>query len=171
MSRDDFQSFHQYFPMSSKACNVLEVHMDRLKETMKQFIADLMVNRSHLPEGAVEWLTCAKIEKSDLPWFDGGADSPRTGVLDVPAEDPDNDHMSDNDVNLQPSETKSQGKTRETTTTTAAAAVSTGTTEPFLTGASGIPDSAVALDANAYVDVDDAGMLADDEDDQSLTRN
>ncbi|KAK4936316.1 hypothetical protein LTR10_022793 [Elasticomyces elasticus] len=66
----DFKTFHQFFPMSIKACHVLEANMGVLKEDIKQFVADLMTERTHLKraEHEIGWLTCAKIEKEDLPW-------------------------------------------------------------------------------------------------------
>ncbi|KAK5554693.1 hypothetical protein LTR46_007419 [Exophiala xenobiotica] len=67
----DFKTFHQYFPMSIKACHVLEANMGVLKEDIKHFVGDLMVERSHLKraEHDIGWLTCARIEKEDMPWF------------------------------------------------------------------------------------------------------
>ncbi|KAI1618002.1 hypothetical protein EDD37DRAFT_251315 [Exophiala viscosa] len=66
----DFKTFHQFFPMSIKACHVLEANMGVLKEDIKQFVGDLMTERTHLKraEHEIGWLTCAKIEKEDLPW-------------------------------------------------------------------------------------------------------
>ena len=70
LSHRDFQSFHKYFPMSSKACNVLEANMGSLKEDVKKFVADICVSRVHVkPEDIdIDWLTCAVIKKEDLPW-------------------------------------------------------------------------------------------------------
>ncbi|EXJ79855.1 hypothetical protein A1O3_08140 [Capronia epimyces CBS 606.96] len=67
----DFQEFHRYFPMSIKACHVLEANMGVLKEDVKNFVSDLMVECTHLKRDdypAITWLTCAKIDKDDLPW-------------------------------------------------------------------------------------------------------
>jgi hypothetical protein len=66
----DFENFHRFFPMSIKACNVLEANMGVLKEDVKQFVEELMTERTHLKraEHNIGWLTCAKIEKEDLPW-------------------------------------------------------------------------------------------------------
>ncbi|KIW97107.1 uncharacterized protein Z519_02499 [Cladophialophora bantiana CBS 173.52] len=67
----DFQEFHKYFPMSIKACHVLEANMGVLKEDVKRFVDDLMIERTHLKrdEHEIYWLTCAKIEKEDMPWY------------------------------------------------------------------------------------------------------
>lgn len=66
----DFQEFHRYFPMSIKACHVLETNMGVLKEDIKPFVHDLLTERTHLKraDSDITWLTCAKIEKEDLPW-------------------------------------------------------------------------------------------------------
>jgi hypothetical protein len=67
----DFQEFHRYFPMSIKACHVLEQNMGVYKEDVKQFVNHLMEENTHLKreEYNINWLTCAKIEKEDMPWF------------------------------------------------------------------------------------------------------
>ncbi|OAP57108.1 hypothetical protein AYL99_09221 [Fonsecaea erecta] len=67
----DFQEFHKYFPMSIKACHVLEANMGVLKEDIKRFVEDLMVQNTHLKREQHEifWLTCAAIEKEDMPWY------------------------------------------------------------------------------------------------------
>lgn len=67
----DFKTFHQYFPMSIKACHVLEANMGVLKEDVKQFVSELMEERTHLKRSdhEITWLTCARVEKEDMPWF------------------------------------------------------------------------------------------------------
>jgi hypothetical protein len=71
LSHLDFQEFHRYFPMSIKACHVLEANMGVLKEDIKQFVAPLVQQRTHLKrdEYDIRWLTCCSIEKEDLPWY------------------------------------------------------------------------------------------------------
>lgn len=71
LHHEDFQSFHQYFPMSSKACHVLESNMGVLKEDIKQFVKDLVLNRSHIDvgEAGITWLTSTKVDKEDYPWY------------------------------------------------------------------------------------------------------
>lgn len=73
----DFKTFHQYFPMSIKACHVLEANMGVLKEDVKQFVSELMEERSHLKRAdhEITWLTCARVEKGDMPWFPASSGS------------------------------------------------------------------------------------------------
>lgn len=72
LHHEDMSTFHQYFPMSSKACSVFEAHMNVLKEEVKVFIRDLMIVRTHVNPADLgvdkPWLTCAVIDKEDLPW-------------------------------------------------------------------------------------------------------
>lgn len=70
LTHEDFENFHRFFPMSIKACNVLEANMSVLKADIKQFVEALMAEHTHLKraEHNITWLTCAKIEKEDLPW-------------------------------------------------------------------------------------------------------
>lgn len=67
----DFQEFHKYFPMSLKACQLLEANMGVLKEDIKRFVDDLMIERTHLKreQHEINWLTCVNIEKEDWPWY------------------------------------------------------------------------------------------------------
>ena len=46
LSHLDFQEFHKYFPMSIKACHVLEANMGVLKEDIKRFVEDLLIERN-----------------------------------------------------------------------------------------------------------------------------
>lgn len=169
LSHEDFQEFHQYFPMSSKACNILETHMTRLKDNVKVFVEELMVNRSHVSEESVHWLTCAKIDKSDLPWVKEGVDcggiaafeEPDAG-LDHPAEDTGDENEPVGNVDLMPKATntkykpkyqsKGKGKARKPTP-------SAGTIEPFLIRTDNPLEPAPAAGD------EDTGMLAGDEDD------
>ena len=70
LGHESFKNFHQYFPMSSKACNVLEANMNVLKEDVKKFVGDLLCNRTNVsrPSFELQWLTCAVIGKEDEPW-------------------------------------------------------------------------------------------------------
>ena len=66
-----FRDFHKYFPMSSKACKVLEDNMDIYKEEIKIFVKDIVIERTHVKSDRyleLKWLTCAVINKEDLPW-------------------------------------------------------------------------------------------------------
>ncbi|KIW10331.1 hypothetical protein PV08_11293 [Exophiala spinifera] len=82
----DFKTFHQYFPMSIKACHVLEANMGVLKEDVKQFVSELMEERTHLKraEHPITWLTCARVGKEDMPWFPEASTS-RPGSGSVPS--------------------------------------------------------------------------------------
>ena len=73
LNHEDMRTFHQFFPMSSKACSVMEAHMNVLKEDIKGFVKDLMVVRTHVDPAKLDalggpWLTCTVVEKEDLPW-------------------------------------------------------------------------------------------------------
>ena len=70
LNHEAFKDFHQYFPMSSKACNVLEVNMGVMKEEVKGFVKDILANRTNVDPSAypLRWLTCALVEKEDYPW-------------------------------------------------------------------------------------------------------
>lgn len=73
LHHEDMRTFHTFFPMSSKACSVLEAHMNVLKEDIKDFVKDLMVVRTHVDPATLEgvnkpWLTCTVVEKDELPW-------------------------------------------------------------------------------------------------------
>ena len=65
------RQFHYRFPMSSKGQVVIENHLSDLKEMMKPFIQELVCNRSQLDvsKHQVPYLTCLKVEKSDIPWI------------------------------------------------------------------------------------------------------
>jgi len=73
LNHEDLTTFHQYFPMSNKACSVFEAHMNVLKEEVKVFVKDLMVVRTHVDPANLgydkPWLTCAVINKEDYPWY------------------------------------------------------------------------------------------------------
>lgn len=73
LHREDMLEFHRLFPMSSKACGVLEARMIVLKDEVKEFVKDLMVNRTHIDPEELEgvenpWLTCVEVKTEDLPW-------------------------------------------------------------------------------------------------------
>lgn len=73
LDHEAMRTFHQFFPMSSKACGVVEAHMNVLKDEVKIFVRDLMIVRTHLDPGTLSdidkpWLTCALVTDEDLPW-------------------------------------------------------------------------------------------------------
>jgi hypothetical protein len=71
LNHETFLNFHKYFPMSSKACNVLEANMGILKEEVKHFVHDILqssVNVESIGYPPLRWLTCVKVTKEDFPW-------------------------------------------------------------------------------------------------------
>lgn len=95
LDHDAMRTFHQFFPMSSKACGVVEAHMNVLKDEVKTFVKDLMIVRTHLDPSTIEgidkpWLTCTLVEDDDLPW-----QVPAT--TDQPMLDPDLEQSNDED--------------------------------------------------------------------------
>lgn len=73
LHHEDMKAFHQFFPMSSKACSVLEANMNVLKDEVKIFVRDIVINRTHIDPETLEgvhkpWLTCAVVLDEDLPW-------------------------------------------------------------------------------------------------------
>ncbi|OQV02088.1 hypothetical protein CLAIMM_07338 [Cladophialophora immunda] len=92
----DFQEFHKYFPMSIKACHVLEANMGILKEDMKFFVADLMVEHTHLKrdKNEIHWLTCAKIKKEDMPWYKPDKIAKSTDALQSMYDDMDDEQAA-----------------------------------------------------------------------------
>ena len=81
LGHESFRSFHQYFPMSSKACNVLEGNMGVMKEEVKVFVAELLVNRVNVDPSTyppLKWLTCAVVNKEEFPWRHQEAESARS---------------------------------------------------------------------------------------------
>jgi hypothetical protein len=71
LDHESFKNFHQYFPMSSKACNVLEANMNIMKEDVKKFVTDLLTNRTSIDPKTypLKWLTCTVVTLEDLPWY------------------------------------------------------------------------------------------------------
>jgi hypothetical protein len=100
LHHEDFQNFHQYFPMSSKACNVLEANMGVLKEDIKQFVKDLVEVRVHIKddkESNVKWLTCAKVEKEDYPWYVPYGEEEARGVGEDDGDEDEDEEMDESD--------------------------------------------------------------------------
>jgi hypothetical protein len=66
LSKQELRSFHQKFPMSTRGENVLEEHVNGLKDEIKSIVAGLMRNESLLDTDRfpVEHLTCVKVEKA-----------------------------------------------------------------------------------------------------------
>jgi hypothetical protein len=81
LNHESFKNFHQYFPMSSKACNVLEANMNIMKEDVKKFVADILINRTSIDPKTyrLQWLTCALVLPEDFPWYVTEGDAEATG--------------------------------------------------------------------------------------------
>lgn len=89
LTHEDMKAFHQFFPMSSKACSVLEANMNVLKDEVKVFVKDLMINRTHIDPEKLEgvhtpWLTCVVIGMEDLPWSKLSGDAHRARQIETP---------------------------------------------------------------------------------------
>jgi hypothetical protein len=99
LSHETFQNFHKYFPMSSKACNVLEANMGIMKEEVKHFVKDILVNNVNVDNVGyphLRWLTCVKVTKEDLPWHAEEADAQMTdpfAMMRQSPDDEDEDHI------------------------------------------------------------------------------
>jgi hypothetical protein len=72
MDKVILNQFHQKFPMTKKAMNVLENHLLEIKEVMKGVVEahgvlkhTCMLDTMRYP---VDYLTCAEVKKEDLPW-------------------------------------------------------------------------------------------------------
>jgi hypothetical protein len=72
MNKDVMNQFHQTFPMTKKAMNVLENHLMEIKEVIKGVVeahgvlkSNCMLDTKRYP---VDYLTCAEVKKEDLPW-------------------------------------------------------------------------------------------------------
>ena len=120
LSHLDFQEFHKFFPMSLKACQLLEANMGVLKEDIKRFVDEMMVERTHLKrdEQEIAWLTCANIEKDDLPWYKPGTPQKSTDTLPN-YDELDEDSIMDDNARAQAlavaSSTKSGKKSKRDT--------------------------------------------------------
>ena len=70
LDHEAFGEFFKWFPMSIKACNLLETNMNIMKEEVKGFVTDLLKRRVNVKDSQypVRWLTCAVIHKDDYPW-------------------------------------------------------------------------------------------------------
>jgi hypothetical protein len=101
LSHETFLNFHKYFPMSSKACNVLEANMGILKKEVRHFVHDILqsnVNVDGVGYPPLRWLTCVKVTKEDYPWH---VEEPETllptNSFAMTSQSPDDD-KDDDDV-------------------------------------------------------------------------
>jgi hypothetical protein len=89
LHHEDMKAFHQFFPMSSKACSVLEANMNVMKDEVKKFVKDLMINRTHVDPEKLEgvhkpWLTCAVVGTEDLPWYKSSVNVHKGRQIELP---------------------------------------------------------------------------------------
>lgn len=70
LDRHAMGRFHEHFPMTPKGVSCLELSISNLKEQIKPFVQDLLVNNSQLDieKEPVPYLTCCEVKKADLPW-------------------------------------------------------------------------------------------------------
>ena len=72
MDKALINQFHQKFPMTKKALNVLENHLLEIKEVMKGIVERHGILKSYCgldtARFPVDYLTCAIIDQGDLPW-------------------------------------------------------------------------------------------------------
>ncbi|KAH7115839.1 hypothetical protein B0J11DRAFT_112070 [Dendryphion nanum] len=73
MDKTVMNQFHGRFPMTKKAMNVVENHLLEIKECMKGCViahgildSNCQLDTHRFP---VNYLTCTKVDKEDLPWF------------------------------------------------------------------------------------------------------
>ena len=94
LNHENFLNFHKYFPMSSKACHVLEANMVIMKEDVKAFVKDILVNNTNVDAVVcknLNWLTCARINKEDFPWFVAEEIDTNMDSYDMSQQSPDHD--------------------------------------------------------------------------------
>lgn len=96
LSHETFLNFHKYFPMSSKACNVLEANMGILKEEVKHFVKDILQNNVNIDSAnypPLRWLTCARVAKEDFPWHVAETESTLTDPFAMVHQSPEDDDV------------------------------------------------------------------------------
>lgn len=94
LKHEEFARLHCFFPMSRKACNILENSVMDLKDEVRPCVSDIIVNRTHIPAKELKYLTCAVLEKTDFPWeIDHNIEAninqadPEFAVVDTDSED------------------------------------------------------------------------------------
>ncbi|KAK4912379.1 hypothetical protein LTR49_019197 [Elasticomyces elasticus] len=70
LTRQQLAAWHNFFPMSPRADNVLETKIDELKHAVKQYFTAFTKNESQLNIVAtpVNHLTCTRVEITEYPW-------------------------------------------------------------------------------------------------------
>jgi hypothetical protein len=76
MNKDIVNQFHAKFPMTRKAMNVLEKHLQEIKQCMKELVMDhkILGNNCQLDvqRFPVRYLTCTEFKAEDFPWVRQG---------------------------------------------------------------------------------------------------
>lgn len=74
MNKGVMNQFHNRFPMTKKAFNIMENHLLEIKECLKKKVLDCgilgnsaLLDLSRFP---VDYLTCVEVKKEDLPWYE-----------------------------------------------------------------------------------------------------
>jgi len=57
-----------YFPMSSKACNILEANMTVLKDDIKPFVRDMVIERTHVKSDSLSRDSPYAVINEDYAW-------------------------------------------------------------------------------------------------------
>lgn len=74
LSKVELKSYHEKFPMSTRGENVLEEHVEQLKNNIKALVRPLMKNESQLDceRFPVDYTTCIKITREEVSdmWAD-----------------------------------------------------------------------------------------------------
>jgi hypothetical protein len=83
------EGFCEFFPLSKKARRSYDEQISLIKEGVKPYVKELVRNRSQLDvkNFAVSHLTCAKVEKKEMPWFaTAAAPEPEDDGVDYEAQ-------------------------------------------------------------------------------------
>ncbi|KAI9788749.1 MAG: hypothetical protein M1816_006606 [Peltula sp. TS41687] len=103
LDRDTMERFHRHFPMTQRAIVRLEEVLSEVKQEIKAFVKDLLVNNTRLDikKEDTPYLTCCEVKKEDLPWEEkntaGEQGSLRGRLLETVAreEEKDDERTSD----------------------------------------------------------------------------
>jgi len=70
LTSQEMPYFNLRFPMSTKGRAVFEAKVRELKEEIRPFVDDLLVNNSRYTFDELPHLTCCWVDEEDLPWVD-----------------------------------------------------------------------------------------------------
>lgn len=70
LTPQEMNYFNLKFPMSIKGCAVFEAKVRELKEEIRSYVDDLLVNNSRYTSNELPHLTCCRVDDEDLPWND-----------------------------------------------------------------------------------------------------